>query len=204
VFLYSATLFCVKLATNSMLLWLPLLLKEYKDYTLGQIADVSSFFDAGGLVGSLVLGYLSDKLYSKRSPISFLAVIVASALGFTLHTHLASLTQISLSLLLFCFGFIVSGLNNIISASCAADVGKQQVAQSSQKSQSTVAGIIDGSGSLGAAIGQLIIGWVVSQHGWDAFMMVIAIDITITTVPLSKVVVEECIEIYRIVRDRKA
>ena len=85
VFLYSATLFCVKLATNSMLLWLPLLLKEYKEYTLGQIADVSSFFDAGGLVGSLVLGYLSDKLYSKRSPISFLAVLVASALGFTLH-----------------------------------------------------------------------------------------------------------------------
>ena len=66
-----------------------------------------------------------------------------------------------------------------------------------------MAGIIDGSGSLGAAIGQLIIGWVVSQHGWDAFMMVIAIDITITTIPLSKVVVEECIEIYRILRDRK-
>lgn len=67
-----------------------------------------------------------------------------------------------------------------------------------------MAGIIDGSGSLGAAIGQLIIGWVVSHHGWDAFMMVIAIDITLTTVPLSKVVVEECIEIFRILRDRKA
>lgn len=34
VFLYSATLFCVKLATNSMLLWMPLLLKEYKGYTV--------------------------------------------------------------------------------------------------------------------------------------------------------------------------
>jgi sugar phosphate permease len=110
-----------------MLLWLPLLLKEYKDYTLNQIADVSSFFDAGGLVGSLVLGYLSDKLYSKRSPISFMAVCLASALGFTLHRELVYLTQVSLSILLFFFGFIVSGLNNIISASCAADIGKLQV-----------------------------------------------------------------------------
>ena len=186
-----------------MLLWLPLLLKEYKDYTLSQIADVSSFFDAGGLLGSLALGYLSDKLYSKRSPVSFLSVCVASALGFVLHQHLSSLSQLSLSLLLFFFGFIVSGLNNIISASCAADIGKRQVAQSSQKSQSTVAGIIDGSGSLGAAIGQLIIGWVVSHRGWDAFMMVIAIDISFTTVPLSKIVVEECIEIYKIVKDKK-
>jgi hypothetical protein len=55
--------------------------------------------------------------------------------------------------MMFLYGFIISGLNNIISASCAADIGKQQVVQANTKSQSTVAGIIDGSGSLGAAIG---------------------------------------------------
>jgi sugar phosphate permease len=52
---------------------------------------------------------------------------------------------------------------------------------------------------MGAAIGQLIIGWVVSHRGWDAFMEVIAIDITLTTIPLIKIVVEECIEIYKII-----
>ena len=153
VFLYSATLFCVKLAVNSMLLWMPLLFKEYKGYSVYQIANVSSFFDSGGIIGSFTMGYFSDKLYSKRSPISFLAVIVASALGFTLTFHLKEMTQYTLSTMMFAYGFIISGLNNIISASCAADIGKQQVIQSSQKSQSTVAGIIDGSGSLGAALG---------------------------------------------------
>jgi len=34
-------------------------------------------------------------------------------------------------MMMFGFGFIVSGLNNIISASCAADIGKQQVVKSS-------------------------------------------------------------------------
>ena len=67
-----------------------------------------------------------------------------------------------------------------------------------------MAGIIDGSGSMGAAIGQLVIGRVVSQYGWDAFMLVIAIDITMTTVPLIKIVVEEVREIYKIVKDKKA
>jgi len=56
---------------------------------------------------------------------------------------------------------------------------------------------------MGAAIGQLIIGWVVSHRGWDAFMKVISIDITLTTLPLIKIVVEECIEIYRIVKSKK-
>jgi MFS transporter, OPA family, solute carrier family 37 (glycerol-3-phosphate transporter), member 3 len=167
VFLYSATLFTVKLAVNSMLLWMPLLLKEYKGYSVYQIANVSSFFDSGGILGSFLMGYLSDKLYSKRSPISFLAVIVASIIGFTLTYHLQFMNQITLSAMLFLFGFIVSGLNNIISASCAADIGKQQIVQASQKSQSTVAGIIDGSGSLGAAIGQIIIGVSVTKWGWQ-------------------------------------
>ena len=154
-------------------------------------------------MGSFILGYLSDMLYSKRSPVSFIAVLIASALGFTLTYNLHRISQLVLSLLMFFFGFIVSGLNNIISASCAADIGKNQVLQASQRSQSTVAGIIDGSGSLGAAIGQIIIGVVVSQAGWDKFMLIISIDITLTIVPLIKIVVEETIEIYHIIRDRK-
>ena len=166
VLLYSATLFCVKLAVNSMLLWMPLLLKEYKGYSVHQIANVSSFFDSGGILGSFIMGYLSDKLYSKRSPISFIAVLIASFIGFTLSYRLHLMSQVALSAWMLAFGFIVSGLNNIISASCAADIGKQQVLQNSQRSQSTVAGIIDGTGSLGAALGQIIIGVSVSKWGW--------------------------------------
>ena len=105
--------------------------------------------------------------------------------------------------MMFFFGFIVSGLNNIISASCAADIGKNQVLQASQKSQSTVAGIIDGSGSMGAAIGQIIIGVVVSNAGWDKFMLVISIDITLTVIPLIKIVYEECVEIYHIIKQKR-
>ena len=92
---------------------------------------MSSFFDLGGIFGSFAMGYFSDRLYSKRSPVSFLAVIVASALGFGLAYRLDTMSQISLSLMMLSFGFIVSGLNNIISASCAADIGKQQILKSS-------------------------------------------------------------------------
>jgi sugar phosphate permease len=125
VFLYAATLFFVKSATNSMLLWLPLLLKEFKGYTVHEIANISTFFDVGGILGSFIMGYLSDKLYSKRSPIAFLAILVASAIGFIMTYHLDKMTELHLALMMLGFGFIISGLNNIISASCAADIGRQ-------------------------------------------------------------------------------
>ena len=35
-------------------------------------------------------------------------------------------------------------------------------------------------------------------------MLIIAIDITLTMIPLLKIVVEECIEIYHIVRDERS
>ena len=61
---------------------------------------------------------------------------------------------------------------------------------------------MDGSGNLGAAIGQIIIGLSVSRWGWQDFMLIIAIDITLTTIPLFKIVVEEVIDIYRIIKSK--
>ena len=63
-----------------------------------------------------------------------------------------------------------------------------------------MAGIIDGSGSLGAAFGQIIIGVSVTKWGWQQFMLIIAIDITLTAVPLFKIFIEEMREIFHIIR----
>eukprot|EP00347_Sterkiella_histriomuscorum_P010034 403338943 len=203
VFLYASTLFCIKLAVNSMLLWLPLLLKEYLNYQTYQIANLSSFFDSGAILGSFSLGYLSDKLYSKRSPIAFMAIIGASIIGFTINSNLQTISIPYFSVLMFFFGFIVSGLNNIISASCAADIGKQSSLKNNQRSQGTVAGIIDGSGSLGSAFGQIVIGESVKNWGWDKFMLIISIDITLTMIPMFRILVTELKEIYYIIRSKR-
>ena len=53
---------------------------------------------------------------------------------------------------MFILGFLISGLNNIISASCAADLGRTDKMKN-VKVKSNLAGIIDGSGAMGACIG---------------------------------------------------
>jgi len=54
---------------------------------------------------------------------------------------------------MFMLGFFISGLNNLISSACAADLGKQEVLKGNERAVSTVTGIIDGTGTLGSAIG---------------------------------------------------
>ena len=51
-------------------------------------------------------------------------------------------------------GFFIGGAANIIGAACSADLGKAAVEMGMESAVSIVAGIIDGTGSVGAAVGQ--------------------------------------------------
>ena len=105
------------------------------------------------MIGSITLGYFSDKLYRTRSPVAFFAIICATILSYVISFKNAEMHIGVFMTLMFIFGFFVSGLNNIVSGSCAADIGKQAQLSSHEKSKTTVIGIIDGSGSLGSAVG---------------------------------------------------
>jgi sugar phosphate permease len=117
------------------------------------VANLVNSLDIGAIFGSMTLGYLSDKTYGKRSPVAFLAVIFASAIAFTLYDKVLGMYQPLFFFLMFMLGFFISGLNNLISSACAADLGKQESLRGNERATSTVTGIIDGTGTLGSAVG---------------------------------------------------
>ena len=54
-------------------------------------------------------------------------------------------------------GFFIGGPSNMISSAISADLGRQDTLRSSQEALATVTGIVDGTGSIGAAGGQVTI-----------------------------------------------
>ena len=54
-------------------------------------------------------------------------------------------------------GAFIGGPANMISAAITADLGRQEAIAASNQALSTVTGIVDGTGSFGAAIGQILI-----------------------------------------------
>jgi sugar phosphate permease len=42
------------------------------------IAHISAVFDIGAILGSIILGHMTDFCYSKRSPIIIIAIIVST------------------------------------------------------------------------------------------------------------------------------
>lgn len=63
-------------------------------------------------------------------------------------------------------GFFVGGAANMISATITADLGKQGPIQGNKEGLATVTGIVDGTGSVGAALGQLFVPLIQSNFNW--------------------------------------
>lgn len=63
-------------------------------------------------------------------------------------------------------GFFVGGAANIISAAITADLGRQGPIQGNKEGLSTVTGIVDGTGSVGAALGQILVPLIQENYNW--------------------------------------
>lgn len=54
----------------------------------------------------------------------------------------------------------------MISSAISADLGRQEALRGSQEALATVTGIVDGTGSIGAAAGQYLVSVIESKLGW--------------------------------------
>ena len=59
---------------------------------------------------------------------------------------------------MFVLGFFVGNINTFLIITCPADLGR---AQKSKRATATITGIVDGMGSAGNGIGQLVLGWTI-------------------------------------------
>ena len=159
--------------------------------------------DVGGLLGSFCIGYISDMMYGKRSPITIVFLVLSCVIWYLLCVEYNSLTYESLMVSFFFYGYFMQGVTNTIAATCSADIGKA-IPNKNTKAVSTVTGIIDGMGSVGAAIGQFIVGWTQTAWGWRyGYILLTAVMQTMTLVPLGLILIDEIKQIREIRRKKK-
>jgi sugar phosphate permease len=62
-------------------------------------------FDLGAIVGSILLGIISDKMYQKRSPIAMIAILISGVISYTITYDYDSMTITAFFIIMFLFGF---------------------------------------------------------------------------------------------------
>eukprot|EP01132_Coremiostelium_polycephalum_P018142 gene18142-21648_t len=146
--------FLLKPARYAILLWGPVIVYEQMP-SVGKVgaAIVPTAFELAGLLGPIMIGMASDKLFgARRMPacvLSLLALTVALALFMgALHTGSVALVMA----LLFVMGLTLYGPDSMISSTAAIDFG-------TAKAGATAAGFVNGCGSVGAILGGLLPGY---------------------------------------------
>lgn len=110
------------------------------------------------------MGGLASDFLKKRSIIIVIMLVLAiPSLWIFSESPNSELVN---ALLMSVVGFFVGGAANIISATITADLGRQDAIKGNKEGLSTVTGIVDGTGSVGAALGQLLVPLIQEKFNW--------------------------------------
>lgn len=173
---YSFSLFFAKLVSYTFLYWLPLYIAASSTYSATVSANLSTLFDVGGILGAIAAGMLSD--YSGMSALTCAFMFALAVPTLFLYDYLGSISFAVNVLLLLVAGFLVNGPYALITTAVSAELGTHSSLGENSRALATVTSIIDGTGSIGAAVGPLLAGLVSSYYGWhNVFYMLMAADV---------------------------
>lgn len=99
-------------------------------------------------------------------------------------------------LLMMIAGLFVNGPYALITTAVSADLGTHCSLKGDSRALATVTAIIDGTGSVGAALGPLLTGFL-SRKGWDMVFLMLMIGALIAGLLLSRLVIAEFSETTR-------
>ena len=140
-----------KLINYAMFFQLPVILASNFDSATANL--ISSLYSFGMMPGGYICGKVSDIYGGRRACVcaTMMAILVPLLIFFAY--FMDSLDVVFLLVMLCIMGTLVGGPNNIITSAVAADIADAF----GSKAAGTITGIINGSGSVTAAGGQLLI-----------------------------------------------
>ncbi|CAI8051847.1 Putative glycerol-3-phosphate transporter 2 [Geodia barretti] len=108
---------------------------------------------------------------------------------------------LTVCLVMLC-GLFINGPYAVITTAVSNDLGTHKSLKDDTKAKATVGAIIDGIGSLGAACGPLITGWVSDEFGWDQAFFVLMTSCFLASLSLTRLLIKEVRYLYNRVSGR--
>jgi len=150
----------VKFVRYALWSWAPYFLRQSYGLAGDDAGYLSTIFDVAGFIGVIVAGFVTDRLTGgRRTKVALVMLIgMAGACGLLYGFGTVSVTMFAICLALV--GFMLYGPDSLLSGAGAIEVG-------SVRTGLVVAALINGMGSVGAVIQELVIARAYEQSGGD-------------------------------------
>ncbi|GCC17418.1 hypothetical protein chiPu_0017547 [Chiloscyllium punctatum] len=171
---FAFCLLFAKLVSYTFLFWLPMYLANKEHFEAKKAGDLSTLFDVGGIIGGILAGVISD--YTKKRATTCGVMLLLAAPTLYVFSAVGYMSLKVIVVMLIGCGALVNGPYALITTAVSADLGTHKSLMGNSKALSTVTAIIDGTGSIGAALGPLLAG-LISPTGWNnVFYMLMVAD----------------------------
>ena len=152
--------FGVKFVRYALWSWTPYFLEKNFDLAGDDAGYLSTIFDIAGFAGVIFAGVISDKLFAgKRTPIS-LIMLVGMTLGCACMYLFGSTSVGFFAITLGIVGFMLFGPDSLLTGAGAIEIGSPRTALAA-------AGIINGIGSIGSVVQELLVAKVYESSNGD-------------------------------------
>ncbi|CAK8684253.1 unnamed protein product [Clavelina lepadiformis] len=187
VIAYSLAFAFLKMVNYGFFIWLPYYVTNEYGWPDTLADKISIWYDVGNILGGVVAGFISDRS-GQRTPTLFAMLICGP---FVIWGYSVSPNDVTVnSGLLFLVGFFIGGACNVIATAVTADIGKQEAVGKDTQALATVTGIIDGTGSVGAGIGQYLVAVIQRRFGWKSVFYFFMSAVVVTLVCLLPLLVQ--------------
>uniref|UniRef100_A0A0C9RWG8 TSA: Wollemia nobilis Ref_Wollemi_Transcript_8812_3231 transcribed RNA sequence n=1 Tax=Wollemia nobilis TaxID=56998 RepID=A0A0C9RWG8_9CONI len=189
---FALCLFFSKLVAYTFLYWLPFYISHTaiggKYVSVKSSGDLSTLFDLGGVVGGILAGHISDRLNARAiTAASFMYCAIPALFLYRLYGGVSMTVNIMLMMIA---GLFVNGPYALITTAVSADLGTHSSLKGNSRALATVTAIIDGTGSVGAALGPLLTGFI-STNGWNGVFTMLMISALVSGLLLTRLVIAE-------------
>lgn len=189
---FALCLFFSKLVAYTFLYWLPYYISHtaidgefLSDSTAGTL---STLFDVGGVVGGILAGHISDRIDARAlTAAGFTYCAIPALYLYRIYGSVSLYWNVSLMLLA---GMFINGPYALITTAVSADLGTHSSLDGNSRALATVTAIIDGTGSVGAAVGPLLTGYI-SGRSWGAVFTMLMVAALVAGLLLTRLVVAE-------------
>ena len=160
VWILAGMYFFLKITRYSLLFWLPLYLVQRMQYSEAQAGYTSSLFELVGFSGTLIAGYVSDRLLNgRRYPVGATMLFLLAA-ALLMHPVIGRLGPFAMASSISLLGILIYGPDLLMAGPAAVDAV-------SPRHAARAAGIVNGVGSLGQLISAYVVAVIVNRFGWD-------------------------------------
>ena len=175
--------------------WLPYYLYIELNYTASYSDTISTIYDLGSVIGSIMCGYLSDVLHMRIIIISVFALLSCASIILYNTFHPAFLlynieptSPIYSSVIMLLSGVLVGGPAGLLPSACTAELCNSN---NLKHSTGTITGIVDGMGSFGGGVGPVLVAYLSVHYSWSSVFYTLTVSMLCTLLALSPLLYNE-------------